>query len=134
MNARRADRVTGRRGYGSILIVNALFNKTSRLSLLVDTGTAMTVITPQMTNDLGFDLANPTRWMEMTSVHQTVRAPIIRLDTVQVGGQQVNGLEVAVLSLPANMRVDGLLGINFLRNFRVTFEFDQATLILRPIN
>jgi len=38
---------------------------------------------------------------------------------------------VLIVALPVALRVDGLLGVNFLEKFRVTFEFDQATLVLR---
>jgi len=33
--------------------------------------------------------------------------------------------------LPAELRVDGVLGVNFLERFRPTFEFEQAVLVLR---
>ncbi|MDM8518754.1 retropepsin-like aspartic protease [Anaerolineales bacterium HSG6] len=131
MKSQHGNRIIGKRGYGNVLIVKALFNKINRLSLLVDTGAAMTAITPQVAIDLDFDITKPSRWMEIASVHQTERVPVLRFDTVQVGGQRVSRLEVVVLPMPVTMRIDGLLGVNFLRRFRTTFEFDQATLVLR---
>jgi predicted aspartyl protease len=56
---------------------------------------------------------------------------VVRLDRVQVGASLVTGLEASVHDLPAFFRADGLLGLNFLRRFRVTFEFDTRTLVLR---
>jgi len=40
-------------------------------------------------------------------------------------------VEASVGALPAELRVDGLLGLNVLGQFRTTFEFDRATLVLR---
>src|SRR5438552_3902975 len=55
-----------------------------------------------------------------------------RSDRVQVGSSEATGLEASVYDLPAVIGADGLLGLNFLRRFRVTFEFDTRTLVLRP--
>jgi hypothetical protein len=40
-------------------------------------------------------------------------------------------VEALVLPMPAELRVDGLLGVNVLEHFRTTFAFPQATLVLR---
>jgi predicted aspartyl protease len=50
---------------------------------------------------------------------------------LQVGDKIIHNLEALIIELPTLLRVDGLLGINFLEKFRVTFEFEQATLVLR---
>ena len=57
--------------------------------------------------------------------------PVVRLDRVRVGAGTVSGLEVSCYDLPAFLGADGLLGLNFLRRFRVTFAFDSGVLILR---
>ena len=55
------------------------------------------------------------------------------IDSLQVGDKVVRPLEVLIMSLPVNLQVDGLLGVNFLEKFRVTFEFQQSVLILRDL-
>jgi predicted aspartyl protease len=77
------------------------------------------------------DITHPIRQIQIASAHQVVQTPIVRLDSLQVGDKRVNDLEVLIVALPVALRVDGLLGVNFLEKFRVTFEFDQATLVLR---
>lgn len=91
----------------------------------------MTTISPATATKMGFDLTQPARWMDIVSVHQIEKLPIFRLERLQIGGRKVNSLEVAIMQRPPSIRVEGLLGINFLRHFRPTFEFDQATLVLR---
>jgi len=59
------------------------------------------------------------------------QAPVLRLNSLRVGSQRTTDIEVLVLSLPPDLRVDGLLGVNFLGQFRPTFEFVQGTLVLR---
>jgi hypothetical protein len=49
-----------------------------------------------------------------------------------VGGIIVEGLEVLVVTFSPGLRIHGVIEVNFLARFRPTFEFDTATLILRP--
>jgi hypothetical protein len=55
----------------------------------------------------------------------------MRLDRLRLGGSTVRGLEVFVYDLPPLLAADGLVGLDFLRRFRVTFDFEAGVLILR---
>ncbi|MGH2354321.1 MAG: hypothetical protein ACRDJN_22170 [Chloroflexota bacterium] len=50
---------------------------------------------------------------------------------MRVGASEVAGVEASVYDLPPFLGAHGLLGLNFLRRFRVTFEFDTDMLILQ---
>lgn len=84
-----------------------------------------------MAEEIGLDLTSSVRHERIASVHQVTRALVLGLSSLQVGSQRVTDIEVLVLSLPPDLRVDGLLGVNFLGQFRPTFELDQGTLVLR---
>jgi len=131
MSRRRGDRVQGRRAYGGVLVIPCHLNDAYRYWFLVDTGTAITMLSRRVTEEIGLDLSSPVRHEDIASVHQVTRAPVLRLSSLQVGSQRATDIEVLVLSLPHDLRVDGLLGVNFLGLFRPTFEFDQGILVLR---
>lgn len=114
----RADRILCKRHYGSVLIVRCKLNGNYHGRFIVDTGAAITAITPQVAENLGLEITQSTRQQEITSIHQTIRVPLITLKKFQVGGQEVNNLDVVIFPLSANLQVDGLLGVNFLRRFR----------------
>jgi len=107
----------------------------SRLSVLFElyaaTGAARTLITPDVALDLELDVRSPVRQERIASVHHVVSAPVVRLVSVQIGAQRLANVEALVLPLPVELRVDGLLGVNVLEHFRTTFEFPQATIVLR---
>ena len=128
---RRGDRIPGRRGYGGVLLVPCLFHDAYRYWLLADTGAARTLITPDVAFELNLDVRTPMRQERIASVHRVVSAPIVRLASIQIGAQRLTNIEALVLPLPAELRVDGLLGVNVLEHFRTTFEFPQATIVLR---
>jgi predicted aspartyl protease len=51
---------------------------------------------------------------------------------LSIGGFRVTNTEAVVLELPHQLRLDGLLGMNVLKQFRMTIEIDTGTLVLRP--
>jgi hypothetical protein len=57
--------------------------------------------------------------------------PSFRLQSLQVEGITVQALAVLVITFSPQLRIDGVLGVNFLERFRSTFDFDMAMLILR---
>jgi|GEM_PF-5076749 len=59
--------------------------------------------------------------------------PICRLDRLAIGAVILPHHEVVVAEVPPVLRVHGLLGLDVLRRFRVTFEFDTRTLVLRSL-
>jgi predicted aspartyl protease len=99
---------------------------------MVDSGAAYCCITPEMARLLGYDLHRPLARRSIASV-QGVEAevPSFRLQSLQVEGVIVQALEVLVVSFSPQLRIDGVLGVNFLERFRSTFDFDTALLILR---
>ena len=128
---RRGDRIPGRRAHGGVLLVPCLLHDAYRYWFLVDTGAARTMLTPAAVAEIGLDIRIPVRQEQIASLHQVALAPVVRLHSLQVGAYRLTDIEAVVLSLPTALRVDGLLGVDVLGRFRPTFEFDQATLVLR---
>ena len=118
-------------GTGGVLLVPCLLHAAYRYWFLADTGAARTLITPDVALELDLDVLTPIRQERIASVHRVVSAPVVRLASVQIGAQRLTDIEALVLPLPAKLRVDGLLGVNVLEYFRTTFEFPQATIVLR---
>lgn len=100
--------------------------------MMVDSGAAYCCITPEIARLLGYDLRRPMARRSIASV-QGVEAevPSFRLQSLQVEGIIVQALDVLVITFSPRLRIDGVLGVNFLEQFRSTFDFDTATLILR---
>jgi predicted aspartyl protease len=129
--SRRGDRIPGRRAHGGVLLVPCLLNDTHRYWFLVDTGAAISMVSRYVAEEMQLAISRPVRHERVASVHQIVQVPVIRLDSFRLGSQRISDVDVLVLSLPTELRVDGLVGVNVLEKFRPTFEFDRSTLILR---
>ena len=117
-----------------LILVPVILNRTKAFRFIVDTGAQRIIISHDVADTLGLDIAHPLRFEAIvTAERQTPPAPVVRLDSVQLGGIRVRDLEASVFDLPPTLRADGLLGLNFLRRFRVIFEFDRSNLVLRRI-
>jgi predicted aspartyl protease len=125
-----ADRVPflpGRR----LVTVRTILNEVDEIALVVDSGAERTIISHQVARRLGMDLDRPQRRESLTGVGQSPPVAVVRLESVRVAGKAVRGLEASVYDPPPVIRADGLLGLNYLRHFRITFAFDLSALILR---
>ena len=117
-----------------LVLVPVIINRTKAFRFIVDTGAQRIIISHDVAATLGLNISRPIRAEAIvTAERQTPPVPVVGLDSVQIGGIRLSHLEASVFDLPSALRADGLLGLNFLRAFRVTFEFDRWSLILRPI-
>ena len=114
---------------GNHFIVDARPARNRNIRLLIDTGASLTMLTPDVFEQPGIQYKNTGRTGIFNTANGPVRAPIYILDVLAVGDWQVNQLEVGVLALHGESKIDGLLGMNFLRHFQ--FFIDQNEALLR---
>jgi predicted aspartyl protease len=100
----------------------------------VDTGCHTTILKPHAAAVLGVDVSHPVRHDILTGLGTSGPVPAVTIGQVNLGGYQISNVLAYVYEIPAALRVSGLLGLNALRRFRVTFEFDTDTLVLRSLS
>lgn len=126
-----ADRVPFLSGY-SMVAVRTSLNGVDGFPLLVDTGAEKILISRRVEARLGLAGVAPLRFQTLAGVGRSGPARVVPLQSVRVGASTAASLEAIVFDLPPLFRVDGVIGLSFLRRFRVTIEFDTRTLVLRP--
>jgi len=93
------------------------------VSVVLDTGASFTIVAADVLAQLGYDPANPQLKRQRIVTGSGIEyAPCIPVRSATAIGQKVTHLEVLCHDLPAESRVDGLLGLNFLRNFKLTIR------------
>lgn len=114
---------------GRAAIVAAVLNRTLSANLILDTGATSTVISRRLANLLSM---RPTGTTMGQTVGGTITAPLARLASLKVGAAEVAELSVVVHDFTRDARVDGLLGMDFLGQYRVGLDSQRHLLVLSP--
>ena len=94
---------------------------------VLDTGASFTIVSTDVLVRLGYDPADPALERQRIITGSGVEAaPALPVRSASAIGQKVKMLEVLCHDLPAESGVDGLLGLNFLKEFKLTIRFQRG--------
>lgn len=119
-----------------LVMIPAFVNGRGPFAFAVDTGASATVLSPALADDLGIDRGERTA---MTGAGGMLQAAVARVTSLVVGGGAVDDLAVVVsdflgpIGQAVGTRVDGVVGYNFLREFKVTIDYPGAKLSLMHV-
>ena len=97
-----------------------------RVRLLVDTGSSFTILPVQVLQNMGYDTRNPLRRQELVTGQGRIYAPVINLSWFNCVGQFIENFDVFAHDIPPNLRIDGLLGMDFLTRFQAVISVGDA--------
>lgn len=114
------------------LLLEAADGKSSLLiPVVLDTGASLTIVATDLMAHLGYDPANPSLGRQRIVMGSGVEyAPRTTVRSATAIGQKVANLEVLCHDLPPESGVDGLLGLNFLKHFKLTIRFRKGIIDL----
>ena len=120
--------------HASLIVLNVRLKaeRETVQKMALDTGATITTITPQIAAELGYDLEDLPA-CEVFTAKDPVRAMKLVIPSVSLLGEEITNLETRCMPLHAGLRVNGLLGLNFLRHFTVSLDFENGLLTLRRI-
>ena len=130
-------------GSWGVMVAQAEVNEGETLSLLLDTGAEIMVLSGEAAERLGIDLqaAETEEVQGFCGVEDALTA---RLDRVKIGDREQQDLEAVVLQneLLSVIGVDGIVGQNFLNQYRQHWYFEppgelgfseKGSLVLEPL-
>jgi predicted aspartyl protease len=116
-----------------LLLVNVHANGSGPFQFAIDTGTSTTAITTELAKQLGIETSP-------VGPGTTGGAPVdfhaATLQSFQLGGAKIDNMAVVVadfftmLSAAIGAKLDGIVGYNFLRNYKVVIDYPGETLTL----
>ena len=119
---------------GQQMVVEATLNRTVRANFLVDTGADLTIIPLATARELGITLHSKLPTIRLQTLADSIRVPLVVLDSLEVAGMEVNDVTVAVhdssIFDPYLPGPPGLLGRDFLNHFRVQIDLNEGVLLL----
>ncbi len=109
---------------GSLMRVNALVNGHQQMPFLVDTGASSVSIPASTARQLGIVVGPDTPRITVRTANGLIQVPLVRLESVELGGARVEGL-MATVNPTMNI---GLLGGAFFNHF--TYRVDPAASVI----
>ncbi len=103
------------------------------LRLVLDTGSFETLIIPEILDDLGY---SPRGAEAVTGVYSAVgkaQGYITRVQRFEAMGVMVTDMRVHAFDLAGRYRIDGLIGLSFLRQFNYEIRSAEGRIFLEPI-
>lgn len=98
--------------------------------LALDSGAQTTSINKTILTLVGYDLTKATYQIPMTTVSGVEHVPVVMLQHVNALAREAANLLVLAHSLPPSANLDGLLGLDFLRDQKLTIDFRNSTITL----
>jgi predicted aspartyl protease len=117
-----------------IPLVGAVLNRKDYVTLLLDTGSTLTMLTPETARRLRIQPpADAPKQTAMVTGGQTMEFVVARLPAIAVGDSVVENVPVGIaLLLPESPLVDGVLGGDILQHFSVGLDYAASRLRLVP--
>jgi clan AA aspartic protease (TIGR02281 family) len=111
--------------------LTAVLNRNAYQTFIVDTGASLITIPQSTAEALGLEVSESNPLRRVYTAGGVKYAPEVTLSSITVEGWEENDLKALVLDLP-NQSEWGLLGMNYLRRFRMDVNTDNGVLLLEP--
>jgi predicted aspartyl protease len=119
---------------GAALLVPVHINGEGPFDFVLDTGATLMCLDERLIERLAVPV-DTRRSGIGAGIQGTGQIQLVRLDSVRIWDAQANELSACVLDLAhtqaLGIEFDGLIGLNFLREFRVTLDFARNVMTLQ---
>jgi predicted aspartyl protease len=100
------------------------------LRLALDTGATTTLINAGMLVSIGYDPALSPDRVQVTTGSGIEFAPVVNLNSLRALEQERTYFPALCHTLPQSAGVDGLLGLDFFRNHKLTIDLRKGEITL----
>src|SRR3990172_11850834 len=116
--------------HGQVVVIEAMLNGKTPAKLVVDTGASYTMISAATARALDIDRSGNERRLPIQTANGMIQAPLTSLESINVGGVEMKNLAAVIHDVVPNSQLAGLLGLNFLSNFRMDIDTQKGLLHL----
>ncbi len=115
------------------ITVPVVLNRSLTVRVLVDTGAGITIISRELARELGLE-ETPGSAITLKTMAMDIQAQKARLESIQVGELTRTNFPVAITDLPLGERRQfaGILGMDFLNNYKIHIDNDTQRMRLTP--
>ena len=101
---------------------------TKKIQMLIDTGATLCIIPFAIA--LGYNPSVSKEYTDITTASGSETMPLIKIEKLSLMGKEIENVKTLCHDLPPTSRVDGLLGLSYLKHFKLTIDFKDGILAL----
>ncbi len=101
-----------------------------RIDMALDTGATFCVVPPEIAKDIGHDPELARERVRIATASDAIVLPVVDIRQVTAVECTAAGVRASCHDLPPESGVDGLLGLSFLKRFRLSVDFEMGVLSL----
>jgi clan AA aspartic protease (TIGR02281 family) len=113
------------------LMLEATLNHQTVGTFILDTGATYTSISREMAEEMGLDLINAPK-VRITTANGRIEVPKVLIQTLNVNGVEAHNVEATVIDIRKGSSFAGLLGLSFIKKFKLTIDPVAGQLIFQP--
>ena len=98
--------------------------------LVLDTGATVTTLEAKLLEFLGDDPDASTETVQVVTTDSISTRPVVRLNRLSALGKHRLGIPVVSQSFPQGAKIDGVLGLDFLRDGILSLDFRSGRMTL----
>ncbi len=115
------------------LMVEASLNDRAVGTFIVDTGATYTSISRELYESLGPETITQIGTVRITTANGRIEVPKILIDRISINGLEARNVEATVINVRKNSSFSGLLGLSFIRQFKLTIDPTEGRLVFQAI-
>jgi clan AA aspartic protease (TIGR02281 family) len=105
-----------------------VLNDARKARFLVDTGASVTVLSPELAEDLGITPARRARIITLQTLSGETEAPVVTIPSLRIGELEAKDVTAVIHEMQG---LDGILGNTFLSRYSVTLDARRGLLTVR---
>ena len=102
----------------------------TRVWLALDTGASTTIIRESALRDIGYPLEATTEFASFGNASKSHLVPKVTLKSLSMADAKAENIEVLCYTIPEEYGIHGVIGLNFLRHFNISLDFERGMLTL----
>ena len=101
------------------------------VDMILDTGAMYTAISWDIAKDIGYDPAIAQDRVPIITANGVIEVPKISVKAIRYRGLHVEDVEVICHDIPEIAEIEGLMGLTFLKHFKVLLDFRNRTIEIK---
>ena len=98
------------------------------VDMILDTGAMYTAISWDIAKDIGYDPAVAPNRVSIITANGVIEVPKIKVKAIGFRELHAEDVEVICHDIPEIAEIEGLMGLTFLKNFRILLDFINRTI------